>query len=92
MLHTDVLHMDMLFVANWYNLLITTYIYILIYQYNLTYFADLVKKLYLMTGQFCIWGKIVPKVGFEPTHPLRYYVLNVARLPFRHFGIIKNLF
>ena len=30
---------------------------------------------------------LVPKEGFEPTHPYGYYVLNVARLPFRHFGI-----
>ena len=29
---------------------------------------------------------MVPKEGFEPTHPFGYYVLNVARLPFRHFG------
>ena len=29
---------------------------------------------------------VVPKEGFEPTHPFGYYVLNVARLPFRHFG------
>ena len=28
----------------------------------------------------------MPKEGFEPTHPCGYYVLNVARLPFRHFG------
>ena len=32
--------------------------------------------------------KVVPKEGFEPTHPYGYYVLNVARLPFRHFGSI----
>ena len=30
---------------------------------------------------------MVPKEGFEPTHPCGYYALNVARLPFRHFGI-----
>ena len=30
---------------------------------------------------------MVPKEGFEPTHPFEYYVLNVARLPFRHFGL-----
>ena len=29
---------------------------------------------------------LVPKEGFEPTHPCGYYALNVARLPFRHFG------
>ena len=33
-----------------------------------------------------IFGEVVPKEGFEPTHPYGYYVLNVARLPFRHFG------
>ena len=35
-----------------------------------------------------IRGDVVPKEGFEPTHPYGYYVLNVARLPFRHFGIL----
>ena len=29
---------------------------------------------------------VVPKVGFEPTRPYGHYALNVARLPFRHFG------
>jgi hypothetical protein len=29
---------------------------------------------------------MVPKVGFEPTRPFGHYALNVARLPFRHFG------
>lgn len=29
---------------------------------------------------------MVPKEGFEPSHPYEYYTLNVARLPFRHFG------
>ena len=33
----------------------------------------------------------MPKEGFEPTHPCGYYVLNVARLPFRHFGTICGL-
>jgi hypothetical protein len=28
----------------------------------------------------------VPKVGFEPTRGCPHYALNVARLPFRHFG------
>ena len=31
---------------------------------------------------------MVPKEGVEPTHPCGYYVLNVARLPFRHFGTV----
>ncbi len=30
--------------------------------------------------------RMVPKVGFEPTRPCGHYALNVARLPFRHFG------
>jgi hypothetical protein len=30
---------------------------------------------------------MVPKVGFEPTRPFGHYALNVARLPFRHFGL-----
>jgi hypothetical protein len=33
------------------------------------------------------YRRMVPKVGFEPTHPYGYYALNVARLPFRHFGM-----
>ena len=35
--------------------------------------------------------RLVPKEGFEPTHPYGYYVLNVARLPFRHFGIFTSV-
>ncbi len=31
---------------------------------------------------------VVPKEGFEPTRPCGHYALNVARLPFRHFGTI----
>ena len=30
---------------------------------------------------------VVPKEGFEPTRAAAHYALNVARLPFRHFGI-----
>ena len=37
------------------------------------------------------FGEVVPKEGFEPTHPYGYYVLNVARLPFRHFGRLNTL-
>ena len=33
---------------------------------------------------------LVPKVGFEPTRPYGHYALNVARLPFRHFGTSKR--
>ena len=29
---------------------------------------------------------MVPKERFELSHPFEYYALNVARLPFRHFG------
>jgi hypothetical protein len=29
---------------------------------------------------------MVPKERFELSHPYEYYALNVARLPFRHFG------
>ncbi len=32
---------------------------------------------------------MVPKVGFEPTRPYGHYALNVARLPFRHFGPVS---
>ena len=31
-------------------------------------------------------SSMVPKERFELTHPHGYYDLNVARLPFRHFG------
>ena len=31
--------------------------------------------------------KMVPKAGFEPARPYGHYALNVARLPFRHFGV-----
>ena len=30
--------------------------------------------------------KELPKEGFEPSRPKGHYALNVARLPFRHFG------
>ena len=33
------------------------------------------------------YRRLVPKVRFELTHPYGYYALNVARLPFRHFGV-----
>ena len=29
---------------------------------------------------------MVPKAGFEPARANAHYALNVARLPFRHFG------
>jgi hypothetical protein len=32
----------------------------------------------------------MPKEGFEPTRPTGHYALNVARLPFRHFGIFQK--
>jgi hypothetical protein len=31
--------------------------------------------------------KMVPKERFELSRPYGHYALNVARLPFRHFGI-----
>ncbi len=33
---------------------------------------------------------MVPKEGFEPTRPCGHYALNVARLPFRHFGTTRR--
>ena len=33
---------------------------------------------------------LVPKGGFEPPRPNGHYALNVARLPFRHFGMTSN--
>jgi hypothetical protein len=33
---------------------------------------------------------MVPKVGVEPTCPFGHYALNVARLPFRHFGTNRS--
>ena len=41
----------------------------------------------LMFGNLFMAKFLVPKVGFEPTRPLGHYALNVARLPFRHFGM-----
>ncbi len=35
---------------------------------------------------------MVPKVRFELTRPEGHYALNVARLPFRHFGKIPIKF
>ena len=35
--------------------------------------------------------QLVPKVGLEPTHPLRRGILNPLRLPFRHLGNDLNL-
>ena len=34
---------------------------------------------------------VVPKEGLEPSCPYGHYALNVARLPFRHFGAICPL-
>ena len=43
--------------------------------------------------QFVFAIKLVPKVRFELTRPYGHYALNVARLPFRHFGtlVVGNL-
>ena len=35
--------------------------------------------------------RMVPKVGLEPTRGCPHYALNVARLPFRHFGLLGCL-
>ena len=35
---------------------------------------------------FRLFYPMVPKAGFEPARPYGHYALNVARLPFRHFG------
>ena len=32
----------------------------------------------------------LPKEGFEPSRPKGHYALNVARLPFRHFGALPH--
>ena len=32
------------------------------------------------------YKRLVPKERFELSYPFEYYALNVARLPFRHFG------
>ncbi len=34
--------------------------------------------------------RMVPKVGVEPTWSYLHYALNVARLPFRHFGTFNK--
>lgn len=36
--------------------------------------------------QLCAIGCAVPEVGLEPTQPCGYWILNPARLPFRHSG------
>jgi hypothetical protein len=33
----------------------------------------------------------VPKERFELSRPYGHYALNVARLPFRHFGMTNNI-
>ena len=33
----------------------------------------------------------MPRAGFEPARPLEHYVLNVARLPFRHLGNLVSI-
>lgn len=33
---------------------------------------------------------MVPKEGLEPSRAYTHYALNVARLPFRHFGVTGN--
>jgi hypothetical protein len=35
-----------------------------------------------------VFPNLVPKGGFEPPRPYGHYALNVARLPFRHFGTL----
>jgi hypothetical protein len=34
--------------------------------------------------------RMVPKERFELSRPYGHYALNVARLPFRHFGIASD--
>ena len=34
------------------------------------------------------WNEMVPKERFELSCPYGHYALNVARLPFRHFGAV----
>ena len=34
---------------------------------------------------------MVPKERFELSRPYGHYALNVARLPFRHFGMTSNI-
>ena len=38
------------------------------------------------------YKRLVPKERFELSHPFEYYALNVARLPFRHFGQSRELY
>jgi hypothetical protein len=40
-------------------------------------------------AQLSVVVREVPKVGLEPTHPCGYQILSLARLPFRHFGMVK---
>jgi hypothetical protein len=42
---------------------------------------------YKRTFSLCM----VPKERFELSRPYGHYALNVARLPFRHFGMTNNI-
>ena len=35
-------------------------------------------------------NSLVPRAGFEPARPCGHYALNVARLPFRHLGLVPT--
>ncbi len=50
--------------------------------------ANKVSIPYLILERFSL---IVPKGRLELPCPFRHYVLNVARLPFRHFGKLLNI-
>ena len=47
----------------------------------------LILPLILDSYQSCL--SMVPKRGLEPPRPCDHYDLNVARLPFRHFGMYQ---
>ena len=42
-------------------------------------------------GHFNRLSFYVPRTRVELAHPFGYYTLNVARLPFRHLGLINTL-
>ena len=49
-------------------------------------FAGL-RSIHLSYKRRCL-GEMVPKERFELSRPCGHYALNVARLPFRHFGVV----
>ena len=48
------------------------------------------KGKFVLTDAGKFLAKLVPKERFELSCPFGHYALNVARLPFRHFGMVSR--